>query len=60
MNRYLRRAFAGLGCGDRCTGTVHALRLDSRMLLERGIIRHDAARNEYVFACRTTGNVARN
>lgn len=35
----LRRCFAGVNPGDRCTGTVHFYGLNSTALLDRKVIR---------------------
>jgi hypothetical protein len=52
VNRHLRRAFRGIERGAVCTGTVHALRLDSRVLLDRRIIALTEDGKDYVFSWR--------
>lgn len=53
MSRYLRRCFRGLEQGDPATSTILLFGLQTRRLIDRGIIRLDEARNEYVFAWRS-------
>lgn len=45
----IRRCFAGLEPGDTCTGTVQYYNLNTRSLLDRGIVRLNDTETDYVF-----------
>ncbi len=40
--------FAGYLPGSIVTGTIHALGLNSKQLIARGVIEYDEERNEYI------------
>ena len=49
MKLPLRRVFAGVAPGTVCTGTVHFFKLDTKRLLDRGVLELTDRGTDYVF-----------